>query len=438
MNLLDRRKAGLIALLALFLFSCESDDLLSLPFDPKIENINSYYTELTVPFKLVQLDSVNTTNRERILIGNYLNDQFGRVKAAGFTDFEISNKGSISTDGAYDSLSLIVVNNYFYGETEALSPQSFSVHQLSDTLSRRNHYSFETVPYQAKTLGNLTFIPDPDAASSPDTLRIRIDDAIGKDLFEKAKNKSVQLSSDSAFQDYFKGLALIPESQNNYITGFDPASMQLVLYYSAPNETVSSTYTFALGSTITFNHIQYDRSGTAIASISQPGDEGQAANGNFYLQSGTGISPVIDFQPLLNFVSNIENSEEGKNVLFNRVDLHIGLPDTPEGTPPPPAVIRGFEVDENFKRKTAISSNKRIFLGLFADDAGGSREASPINLDTLSAYNMKVTNYMQFLDDGVVEETEMLLLSDKLESSVNHIITEADSVRLQIYYTILE
>lgn len=327
------------------------------------------------------------------------------------------------------------MNDYFYGKAETMSSQTISIYQLSDTLARKYHYSFETVPYQEKVLGSLIFTPDTAVASSPDTLHIRMDETVGKDLFEKAQNNATQLSSDSAFQDYFKGVALVPGSDNNYLTGFDPARMRLVLYYSEPGETTSSTYTFALGSTITFNHIQYDRSGTPLAGISQPGDAGHATDSNFYAQSGTGIGPLLDLQPLLDFVSGIENN--GQNILFNRVDLHIGLPSSPEGTKPP-AVIRGYEITEDFKRKTVVSGGRNIFLGLFADNANNSPEPSAIELDTLSQYDAKVTSYMQLLVNGNVQETELLLLPDNLEYSVDQIITEADSVKLQIYYTILE
>lgn len=444
MNLLDRRKAGLIAVLALFLFACESDNIISLPFDPKTENINAHYAELTLPFKLVQIDSINTTvtsnNRKRVLIGNYSNDSFGKIQAIGFTDLGISNKGTISETDVFDSLKLIMVNDYFYGETEAMSPQTFSIYQLTDTLARRFHYSFETVPYNTAPLGSLTFMPDPKATSDPDTLHIKISDAVGQDLFEKAKKKTVEVSTDSAFQSYFKGLAFVPESENNYITGFNP-QVRLVLYFSEPNETTSSTYTFGIGPTITFTYVGYDRTGTPIANINNPREAGQATDSNFYLQSGTGLAPMIDFQPLVEFVNNIKYGEEPQNVLLNRVDLYIGSASSIERMPLPP-VIRGIEVDENFKTKTFVSSSKQrsVYRGLSADNTNdiAELEASAIEADTLSRYKKQITTYMQFLADSTLKETEFLLLGDDLEFSVNQVVTAPDSVKLKIYYTVLK
>lgn len=435
MNLLDRRKAGLIQLLALFLFACESDNIISLPFDPKIENINAHYTELTLPFRLVQIDSINTTNRERILVGNYLNDSFGNVKAIGFTDFNITNRGAISSDDVFDSLSLIVVNDYYYGEAQPTAPQTFSVYQLTDTLARRSHYSFESVPYDMPSLGSIIFEADPKAASSNDTIHIRLSDVLGEDLFEKAKNKTAELSTDSAFREYFKGVAIVPESENNFITGFDLSRMRMVLYFSEPDETVSSTYTFALNSTVTFSNIQYNRAGTPIANINEPGDEGQATNGKFYMQSGTGLSPMIDFQPLLNFINNIKYGEERQNILLNRVDLYIGFSDTGQGTPPP-AIIKGFEVDENFNRE--IISNS--YIGLVADNSRDNLAPSAIEPDSLFRYKKGITKYMQALADstGSSSETEFLFLADDFEYSVSQLIVEPDSIKLQIYYTILK
>lgn len=444
MSLLDRRKAGLIAVLALFLLACESDNIISLPFDPKTETISAHYQELTLPFKLVQVDSVSTTvtsnNRKRLLIGNYANDAFGKIQAIGFTDLSITNKGTISATDEFDSLSLIIINDYFYGESAGIASQTFSVYQLTDTLARKTHYSFETVPYNnAAVLGSLTFMPDPKATSEPDTLHIKINDAVGQELFEKAKDKTVEVSSDSAFQAYFKGLAFVPESENNFITGFNP-QIRLVIYYSEPNDTTSSTYTFGLGSTVTFTHISYDRSGSPVANINHPGETGQASDGNFYLQSGTGLAPLIDFHPFVEFVNNIKYGEDSQNILLNRVDLYIGVNPYTEGMRPPSS-IRGFEVDENFRRKVVLSSlaSQNVLAGLFANNSNRIPEASAITLDSLS-YNQQFTYHMQLLVDNASDEmeTEFLFLGDDLESSLNQMITSPDSIKLRVYYTILK
>ncbi len=447
MNLLDKGKAGLIALLALFLFSCESDDNISLSFDPNIENINAHYTELTLPFKLVQLDSVNTTNPQRFLLGNYLNAQFGRTQAVCFSEFDISSKGTITAEDVFDSLSLTLVNNYFYGATEADLPLTFAIYQLTDTIENKNFYRFESAAYQPQPLARFTFTPDPDVASSNDTLQIRLSDVLGSDLFEKAKSNAQEMSTDSAFREYFKGIALVPESENNYMAGFSSAGIRLTLYYSTPSETESSITTFGLGSytyddknrsTILFNNIEYDRSGTPLAGITMPREESQASDSNLYLQSGTGLSPLIDFQPLVDFVNNIKSGEEKQYILLNRVEFHMGVPVYGTGIRPP-AAIRGYEVDENFRREITYlpAARQNVFIGLFADNANRAPEASAIELDSLS-YNSRITNYMQFLADEDLEETEFLWIADGFESSVNQFVTSPDSVRLKVYYTILK
>lgn len=436
MNLLDKRKAGLMFLLTLFLFACESDDELGLSLDPNIANLNTYYKEITVPFKLVQLDSVNTTvtssSNKRILIGNYTNERFGTVSATGFTDFSITNKGTISENDTFDSLALVMVNNYYYGALFPAQPQTFSVHQLTQTLENRFHYQFETVPFNTATsLGALTFSPDPKVASSNDTLRITLSDVVGQDLFNKAKNKAPELSTDSLFQEYFKGLAFVPQSENDYITGFAPTQTRMVMYYSAPDDTVSSTYTFGLGTTITFSHIEYDRTGTPIAGINSNNQHGSASNENFYLQSGTGLAPMLNFQPLIDFADSIQ--EEGHHILFNNIDLYIGFAKA-DSASRPPSVIKGYYTTDMPDR---LSVNNES-LGLFSNNAN-STVASEIMLDSLSRYRLQISRYMQALvneQQGV--ESNVLLLAPDFESSLNQITTPADSVRLKIYYSILE
>ncbi len=456
MNLLDSRKAGLVAILALFLLACETDESISLPFDPNIDNLNAHYTEITLPFSLVQLDSINTTrsgdNPKPLLVGNYVDETFGTVNAVSYNDFNLASEAAIAADDVFDSLTLMVVNNYFYGEEVNLT-QTLSVFQLQDTIASGAHYSFESQPYRPAALGSVTFAANLKAASARDTLRIRLDDAVGQDLFAKLKDKAPEVSSDSVFRIYFKGIALVSGTENRFMTGFDPARIRMLLYYSAPSETESSTYSFNTSPLTTYNTIRYDRTGTPIAGINMPGTRSQATDSGFYLQSGTGLAALLDFKPLVNFVNNIRQGEDPRNLLFNQVSLHIGVGEA--GSQPPPATLAAFDVNDALKIKTGVPAGTRdpspVPVGLFSNTSNPP-QPSPIEFDTVGmAYDLNITNYMQSLvdsnsvrdrfilnDGSFAYEDEFLLRADDLQHTLNQIAIPADSVKLQIYYTTLD
>ncbi len=441
MNWLAKGKYGLIALSALFL-SCENDDLLSLDFDPQDENINVSYTEFTLPFQLVQRDSINTKNAERILVGNYLNPDFGKVAATGYINMGIST-GAVNkaeADDQLDSLVLLVAKSYFYGDAGANLQQTIDIHQLSEPFNDTiEYYQDSSIPYDPMLIGSLSFTAN--AEKPADTLSLRLSDAIGNDLLEKLKAKATELDSSALFQDYFKGLAFSPGSENAFVSGF--VRVQMVMYYSAPADTASKSFAFT--ATKIFNGVKVDRSGTALSELDQPLEVGSATDNRFYLQSTTGIIPRLDLQPLVEFVKT--NPER---VLLNRVLLHIGLSNADKNIAPP-AVLSGFQLqDDGLSRFSAYDTQQSEYfaVGVYNDtdyvyNTINKRpiavRASKIAYDSANmAYNVKLTSYAQNLVDGFIDNSQVLLYPNDLNSGLTQLVTEADSVKLRVYYTTLK
>ncbi|MDF9800431.1 hypothetical protein OKW21_005694 [Catalinimonas alkaloidigena] len=439
MNWLTKGKFGLIALSALFL-SCENDDLLSLDFDPQDENINLSFTELTLPFQLVQRDSIITTNADRLLVGNYQNDVFGDVQSIGYVNMGISSSAVNNTDDddELDSLVLYVAKNYFYGGANGSLQQAIAIHQLAepfnDTIA---YYQDSTLPYEASPIGSFNFTVDPEEPA--DTLNTRLSDAVGNDLLEKLKADAAVLDSNALFQDYFRGLAFVPTSENTFISGFD-RGVQMVLYYSAPSDTTSKS--FSIVTARNFNGVEVDRSGTALANIDQPREVGSATDNRFYLQSTTGLVPRLNFQPLVNFVE-----ENQGRILLNRVVLHIGLSELEETTPAPNALF-GYQLqDDGISRIVSYTQQGPFYVGLYNDDdyvyntinkQPVQVNSSQIPFDTTNiAYNVKVTSFTQNLVDGFIDNPEVLIQAGDFSSSFSQLTTEADSIKLRIFYTTL-
>ncbi|MEK6476094.1 DUF4270 family protein [Catalinimonas sp. 4WD22] len=451
MNWLTKGKFGLIALSALFL-SCENDDLLSLDFDPQDENINLSFTELTLPFQLIQRDSIRTSYTSNMLVGNYLSDDFGKVEAISYMTLGIGSRREASTEDELDSLVLTFTRNYFYGSDDESLEQTVNIHQLREpVIDSLTYYTSSSLAYDPNALGSLRYTVNPE---SNDTLSVRLSEAMGNELLDKIKNNAAELDSSRLFTEYFKGLALISPEEKRFITGFSPNSLRMNLYFSSPADTVSKVFSFGIAAIasspnstlpLSFYHINYDRSGTALANIDQPREVGSATDNRFYLQASSGIVPRIDFQPLVNFVA-----ENPNRVLLNRVILHIGLSE-PEETKPAPAALFGYQLeDDGISRVIEFSrlENARILSGLYNDENYRYDDIerkpfivgpSPIRYDTTNiAYNEKVTSFAQNLIDGFVDNPAVLIQPNDFTTGFSQLVTEADSIKLRVYYTTLK
>ena len=423
---------------ALFLFSCNNDELLSLDFNPQDENIDLSYTELTLPYQQVQLDSISTTNVNRVLVGDYQNDDFGSVISTGYVSMGLgTNAASAESDDELDSLVLVLVRNYFYGDTEASLEQTIDVRQLSEPFNDTiTYFASSSLPYETARppLASFRFIASPLEA---DTIRVRMSEAVGNDLLNKLKNNDAELDSSALFQDYFRGLALVPSSQNEFMTGFSRIQMQM--YFSAPADTTSKVFNFAAARI--FNGVETDRSGTALAGINESGTIAEPADDRIYLQSYTGLVPRIDFQPLEDFVADSPD-----RILLNRVTLHIGLPEPEEGKGVPTALAGNLVQDDGFSLIVLQDFRGDPFVyGMYSDSEYQYNElarlpiprpATPMVYDSAGMdYDLKVTSFTQTMLDGFVENSEVLLYPNDLNGSVTQMITHADSLKLRVYYT---
>jgi len=438
------KASGLILLSALCL-SCENDELLSLDFNPQDENLNLSYAEFTLPYQLVQLDSIATSYTRNMLVGNYRNADFGKVVAQNYMGLSIRERSAAEEDDQLDSLVFSIARNYFYGTSTGGLQQTVSLHQLTaEILDTVTYYSTSSLAYQPQSLGQLTYTIKP---GSNDTLRIKLSDALGNELLDKLKAGAAELDSSAAFREYFKGLTLVADSETSFITGFSPNSVEMTLFYSAPADTVSKEFSFAMVNIpesrstavpLNFNEVQYDRSGTVLADLNEPREVGLPANNQVYLQSSTGLVPRIDFQPLVEFVGASDEL-----ILLNRVVLHIGTNEVDEYTSPPAALL-GYLVQEDGVSRILsefTNANRSFFyLGMYNDqsfiNAAIPGEASPMVYDSAQmAYDIKVTSFSQTLLDGFIDNSQVLLYPSDLNTNVSQLVTSGDSIKLRVYYT---
>lgn len=275
---------------------------------------------LTVDMSTINFDSLATSSQSRILIGNYDDPIFGKVRSNSY--FQLSGSSyALNTSGSdteavnfvFDSISMILkYDNYYYGDTTQV--QKFDIHRLTQRVKPNtdddSFYNNSTLTYSEESLGTISYKPRP---TEKDSINIKMSDVFGAALFQKIKSR--EINNFDTFTEYLKGFVLVPSGSNSSsVIGFSAANSKLRLYYSkyqADNDDDSLILDFTVVDiSKQFNSISLDKTGTIIQNlpISTSRLSSTATNKQGFIQSGTGVACRIDF-PNIKQLKNI--SENG-------------------------------------------------------------------------------------------------------------------------------
>jgi len=269
---------------------------------------------LTLEVSTINFDSLVTSSQSRLLVGNYDDPVFGKVKSdtyfeLGASDYKLYNNTS-DTDlpnYVFDSIALILrYDRYYYGDTTNV--QTLSVHRLLNNITPdiddKNFYNNNSVPYTSESLGTILYKPRPIAQ---DSINITLNTVFGNELFKKIKNN--EFTNYTEFSDYLKGLSLTTDGGNtSNVIGFSTSSVMRLYYSKSQNpDEVSLKKDFSiLDLTRQFNNITLDRNGTLIQNLPASNSKlpSSLTNNTAFIQSGTGIACRIDF-PYIKKLKNL-------------------------------------------------------------------------------------------------------------------------------------
>lgn len=349
------RKLLFVLFIAFTLFSCGTDtdagefvvgsDYLAL--NNKVVMIDT----LTVEMSTINFDSLVTSNQSRILVGNYDDPIFGKVKSSSYfqlssSNYALNNEGSDTENVNYvfDSISMVLkYDNYFYGDTTKI--QTFNIHRLTQKVKPNtdsgSFYNNSSLSYDEESLGTFSYKPRP---VGKDSINIKMSNVFGEALFQKIKKRDI--TDFDTFTEYLKGLVIVPSSSNSSsVIGFNTSKSLVRLYYSkyqAGVDEVPFVIDFSiLDATKQFNSISLDKTGTLIQNlpISSSKLSSTVTNGQGFIQSGTGVACRIDFPNLrqLKYISDngaivdaqlilkpVNNSYSEKYPLADSLKIYVG------------------------------------------------------------------------------------------------------------------
>lgn len=302
-------KVLLVLFLGALITSCDSDvdtgefvvgsDYLS------VSNKVVLVDTLTVDISTINLDSLVTSSQGRLLIGNYDDPYFGKVKSESY--FQLSgstyalSSSSSDTDSpnyVFDSIRMILrPDGYYYGDSTKV--QTISMHRLLEKVKVKDDdyyfYNDSKLSYDSESLGSVSYKPTP---VRKDSVVLKVNNVFGEALFQKIKKREV--TNFDEFTEYFKGVAIKgTSSSSTAVVGFNSSSVLRMYYSKYLGDTEESlTLDFnILDASKQFNNISLDRTGTQIVDLKDftSSLSSVKTSNSAYVQSGTGIACKVDF-----------------------------------------------------------------------------------------------------------------------------------------------
>ncbi|WP_292010128.1 DUF4270 family protein [Chryseobacterium sp.] len=308
----------------LFLFSCEDEsntyEVGSSWMDAQSKMV--MVDTLTVKMSTIMMDSVTTSGKSVMMIGNIKDQTFGQVNSSSLFELTPSTYTLTSpTTAVFDSIVMYLTNtNFYYGDT--LKSYKLNVYPLQSRIKLNNGYLYNTsdFSYSSTSVGNAEFYPRPGTDSS--YVKVRLDQSYGQNLFNTLKNSDV--NTQEYFLNFYKGLALVPSSDNNAMLRFGMDTSYQVqinkstkekvtnvvrMYYhtASQNGTEEVKYTLDLNpsSTYQYNKIKSDFTGSDLANLT-PQSPVSSLNleNKSYLMAGIGVFTKVEI-PYLKSLKNI-------------------------------------------------------------------------------------------------------------------------------------
>ncbi|MDR0803433.1 DUF4270 family protein [Fluviicola sp.] len=280
-------------------------------------------------------DSIPTDNQTYGTVGACHDPKFGVMNTSVYT--QLSIEGKISLTGTLQQIDSVVLSLPYGGYYGKLTPQTFEVYELDDTLSiNSTYYRSNTKPttgpnlvdpsYATQTPNTTANVLVNNGTSTPDTLgpqlRLRLNNSLGQHFVEDAIAGNVAFNSTSDFlsSNYFKGIKINVANANpgpgsGGVLYFKMGNQEckLTVYFKLTDSNEQKNFSLRLnGSSAYFNHADIDHSGYHVADVLANPANGQT---NFYAQC-FGLWGAVDIPGLSNL---------SKKSLINNALLYLPI-----------------------------------------------------------------------------------------------------------------
>ncbi|GAB4128102.1 MAG: hypothetical protein OHK0045_16330 [Raineya sp.] len=437
------------------------------------QNLGVVFTDTsTIETSTVFVDTIATSNRELLLAGEYTDPHLGRVKAKAFFNVQPFNVSfNFGSNPQFISAVFALPINFSYGDTTQM--QTLSVHRLTEPIKPQKVYrNRDALSYEATPIATATFRGS-DAVFG--RIEIPLNDDFRDAIVSLVNNSPLGALTQAQLDAFVRGFVIVPQGGEAIwgfrVTGQIPAAIEIkfrneqnveqiyriVVRNAASAEDVSGERY----NTQRFNHVEVDRTGTDIATLTQdyqalPADQTQEQT---FIQESLGIFTKITFPYLGNFVKN-------QTIAVNRADLVV-FPIKETHTP-------FFKVPRRLELRV-LGDNQRVrnYLFRFNDpllgnvtiqdtlalrvQAEGSNPFAVNNplsvpLSNISnSYNLEITSYIQYCINGLnprylgvnkIPNNGLLISSNLSNTAVYRLVMGSNkhprqAMKLRVFYTVV-
>lgn len=390
---------------------------------------------ITVQELVIQDDISAYTEREEglissggtSLIGSFNDPDFGSTDIEFAAQYRLQYYPDFGTNTVIDSVRLYLYYQGVYGDT--LTAQQFSVYELAEALDVDQDYSqdidLKSMAYD-DLLGDISIVPQIEIDTTyGDTAYQSIVIPIDYSLGEKLINlDSTILSNNDSLLTQFKGLFVetkeITESVGSILSLSTGSSSRLVVYYNN-DENVAETSPDTLYTSFVItensarvNSIEHDY-------INSPSLPSNVQKDNIYIQPTGGLKALIE-------IENLESWRDSVNVGINKAEL-VFQTDTIASDiynfAPPVQLLVTFIDDEGEEKIPLDYYFNPSFYGGY--------------LNTSYEYRFNITQHMQAIIDGDVDNNGFYLSTGRTTPYANRVILEGTTrdsgIKLYITYS---
>ena len=314
-------------LVSALLFSCTKNRTLG----KDVIDSESYLNGITVDtFDLItytiEEDSSITDNASNVVLGSYVDPKFGEFDATFYSQVRLGGLDPDFGDPTSIKIDSFVLALKYVGYYGDLSPQTFEVYELDDTLNLSSTYYSFTIKNAKSTnwvpAGKGTITPKPltKTVIGVDTvdaqLRIPLDTNIARNFIDEATNGSSTFATNDNFLNYFKGIKVKTNNLTQttgqgaiFYFNITDAASKMTIYFTQGG--AQKTFDFVINSDCAdFTNVKVSNTGKPIDLLLQDSTKGSK---EFYAQA-------FKHRAIIK-IKDIENLP--KNLVIHRADLSL-------------------------------------------------------------------------------------------------------------------
>ncbi len=434
MNLLAKIRMYGVLIMGLIIFnSCEESGNFGLGSDD-ISQVEFSSDDISISTGIVLLDSINSSNLGRVLIGEHQNSGFGSMSATGYVGLDLNETTHpiLIAEDRFDSAKLNISINYLFDTTTLERGFSPRAYEISEPFPNSSSYNTETEFEQSSTL---LASGDFQINTFDSTYALDVDDDWATLIFEGIRNNLSSFESQTGFEEFFSGFVFRHEGASQNVFGISAGEdFELVLYYSQPANDGSGTFrnreiTLNNNGRASFYNLSVDRSSTDFSFVNEKHVAFDVAN-NAIVQSGSGLVTLLDLSDLQRFTN--ENSDN--SIIINLSEITIGpIEELPNGISPPSSLSLLLTDERNtvIEDGTSARSIQRDGTNILSSS---SPLLLPYDAETRT-YTGSITTFTQAYFSDVFRRERIFIYPNGINQSINGFTIDPDNIQIKIFYS---